>query len=947
MRAYRSTPFGLLIPATLVAAAGCVDLPESASADGPSLYAPQVAPTALILTPEAGAVVPDGAAVEMVGRVADADGSVFDLRATWSVNGEVVCEDVTPDASGLVTCEATSSSGAADVELSVEDEDGLTATTHVDVEIEAGPAPTIELSGPETQKNYSDVAVEFTGFVDGEGELSLRVESNQDRADPFEVELDEDGSFTAVATLTPGEHVITAMVTDEDGDTGVVGTTIYVDGPNTAPDCVVLTPDSDDRTVTGDTTTMSGHVDDDDLGPSALRVVWSSDLDGYLGEGEFDTATGMVELGAVLSAGNHALTLTAIDEVGERCQDTIAHVVGEPPTITVIGPSDLQDEGDYIELNATIEGASSMLGGLNARWSVAGELLDITPVDDFGRTSLASDAFPPGVNTVLVQVTDANGWSVAGATELAINHRPVAPVVSGGGTYTVADALVANVETMGFDPEGMPVTHRYEWTFNGSTTSVSSTNSFPAGIAQRDDVVSVSVFANDGRIDSPPARVDFLIGNAAPVVQHVSMSPAAPSSADNVRCAAAVYDADGDAAMAMYTWLADGMPVATGDLLPAGTVKGGTNLECRVQVTDDFDGATGSSGMVVVNHSAPTLDGLALDGGRVFTDDVLSASYTVGDYDNDEVSVEYAWTVNGAPAGNTPTLDGDVWFELGDTVALTMTPVDSRHRGASSTVSAVVADAPIVEPVIAIEGTRTRAGEEMVCAIVEPGYDPDGDAVSHTVEWVLEDEAWTGDVFDTYETGDTIDGADTVAEEAWTCIVTAHSTTDGAVATMDRRIKSAAPTESFRIDMAEVEGAEDTCTGAEAVSDGTLVEPTLGQAYIAMPLPAFDTAELTEVSISLEAAACNAAEGATGTLMWAIVGTDLVDPIAQGTADLAAPASCTCPDAGDVLELSAELAELADEVDSRNFQLVLTIDAASFGVIGDAEDTAASVTFTY
>ena len=38
--------------------------------------------------------------------------------------------------------------------------------------------------------NIAAVAVEFTGVVDGEGALSLRIESNQDGAAPFEIELD-------------------------------------------------------------------------------------------------------------------------------------------------------------------------------------------------------------------------------------------------------------------------------------------------------------------------------------------------------------------------------------------------------------------------------------------------------------------------------------------------------------------------------------------------------------------------------------------------------------------------------------------------------------------------------------------------------------------------------------------------------------------------------------
>jgi len=945
MRAFRSVPFGLLVPSALLAASGCAELPTSSSDPGPSLYTPTVAPSALILSPEGGESLASGESWSFVGRVSDADGEPSELTATWSYAGEVICEDVTPDADGIVTCETDAPAGAAEVELSVVDLDGLSASTTVEVSVEAGPAPTIDILPPDAQKNYSDVAVTFTGTIDGSGDLSVFIESHEDGAAPFDIEVEDDGSFTASAILSPGDHVITASVTDGEGNSGFAGTTVFVDGPNSAPDCVVLTPDSDDKTTVGDPTTITGHVDDADVGPAPLRVVWSSDLDGYLGEGDFDTITGQLEMDAILSEGTHAITLTAVDEVGARCQDTIEHVVGNAPSITVEGPTSMVDEGDAVELTATIEDAAYMTAGLVVQWSVGGELLDITTVDETGITTLTTTALPHGNGTVLAQVTDADGWSVAGATDVLVNGRPSPPVLSGGGRTTADQALEASMVSLSKDPEDNAISYRYEWAVNGSATTVSTSMTFPAGVAARGDEVTLYAYANDGRIDSIPAMVSFVIDNAAPEVTSVSMVPSAPASSDIVRCSAGTYDADGDAVSMQYAWFADGRQVATGETLPAGIVSGGAQLECRAQAIDGMDGGFAVSSPVTMLHSAPSLMGLSFASPEAFTDSVLTAGFVLEDLDKGEPWAEYAWTVNGAPAGNDEALRGADWFDMGDVVELTVTPVDENHRGTPASVTITIGDAPLVEAEVSFASTKTREGEDLVCVIDAPAYDPDGDAVSHTIAWYVDESPWAGATYDGDETGDTIDGADMTEGENWTCVVTATSTGgDDAISAAERVVKAPAMVTEHEALMSEVLGAADTCTGDEAVVDGSLSEPTMGWSYIAVPFGDERYTDLTEVSITLEAAACNTGAPATGTLMWAIVGPDLTAPIASGEAAITVDGGCTCPDSGEVLELTAPV---DGEFDADTHQLVFTVDADAFGIIDDGAGNAADVTFTH
>lgn len=946
MRAFRSVPFGLLVPSALLAASGCADLPEASTGSGPALYSPQVAPSALILSPEVGAAVTSGDALRLVGRVSDADGAAGELAATFLLDGTAVCEDITPDADGMVECDATAMAGEGELELHVVDGDGLSGSHTIGLSIEAGPAPTLVLDDRDVQKSYSDVAIEFTGAMAGSGPLELSFTSHQDGSEPFEIEVDADGRFSASAYLSPGDHVITVTVTDGEGNSTHIGSSLFVDGPNTIPNCVVLSPDGDDNTTTGEATTLSGQVDDADIGPSGLRVMWSSDADGYLGEGELDPTTGMVALDATLSAGTHALTLTAVDEVGATCRDTIEHIVGEAPSIEVAGPAGMVDEGDVVEFTAEVEGAALMTAGLLVRWSVGGEVLGLSTLDTSGITTFATDALPVGASTVAVDLMDADGWAAVGSYDVLVNGRPIAPSVSGGGAVSSSDDLVVVRTADGKDPEDMPLVERYQWYVNGSPTSVSTTLSFPAAATQRGDEVSLHVYVNDGRIDSAPAIVDFQVGNSAPANTAVVMSPAVPSSSDGVLCIATATDGDGNALTQKYSWWSDGREVAQGDTLAPGMVPGGKALECRVEFIDGYDRVAASSGATVVGHSAPTLSALSFRQGAPTTDTTLEAGFIVNDFDMDEVEVEYSWTVNGAPAGNAAALSGELWFEAGDTVALTVTPVDAFHRGASSSVSVVIADSPVEPPQVGFSDDRIREGEDLVCIIATPGFDPDGDAVTHSIEWYHNDVAWTGAVYDGEELGDTIDGADVMEGDTWACVVTASTATDADSAYQAIEISAPPPESVHTLRIEDLMGATDTCDGTEAVADGDLYADVVDLTYIAVPLPAplNDGEPVSAIAISVEAAACDAAEGAIGTFIWSVTNEDFSSTLAEGSAPLAAPTGCSCPDTGEVLELGAPL---DGSIVAGEHQLLFAIDAATFGLIEDGSENVVTITYTY
>lgn len=126
---------------------------------------------------------------------------------------------------------------------------------------------------------------------------------------------------------------------------------------------------------------------------------------------------------------------------------------------------------------------------------------------------------------------------------------------------------------------------------------------------------------------------------------------------------------------------------------------------------------------------------MTLSPSAVYTDDTLTASVSTTDLDGDSVSLVYDWTVNGVPVGASgATLDGEIYFDRDDVVAVTVTPTDGEDAGASLASSDVtVRNTAPTAPVVAIDPAYPEAGDELFCDVTTEATDADGDAITYTV----------------------------------------------------------------------------------------------------------------------------------------------------------------------------------------------------------------------
>jgi hypothetical protein len=141
------------------------------------------------------------------------------------------------------------------------------------------------------------------------------------------------GGCRTIRRLSLGAHKLTAFATDESG--GTIPAAIIVEVINTPPAVAILAPAHGASFSDGaEVALRASYTDPDEAGPQlsrrrdrepellpAHRVRWRSSRDGDLGAGP--------ELNVVLSLGEHEITATASDELGETANASIKVVIQE------------------------------------------------------------------------------------------------------------------------------------------------------------------------------------------------------------------------------------------------------------------------------------------------------------------------------------------------------------------------------------------------------------------------------------------------------------------------------------------------------------------------------------------------------------------------------------------------------------------------------------------
>ncbi|HJN75249.1 MAG TPA: hypothetical protein QGF58_15075 [Myxococcota bacterium] len=454
--------------------------------------------------------------------------------------------------------------------------------------------------------------------------------------------------------------------------------------------------------------------------------------------------------------------------------------LGAPPELELSSPSDglVLGIGQSLDIAGTVQDGDHALDQqvITLTSDIAGGIpLDLTLVDDthfvatvdleLGSHTLTFDVMDPRENTDQAVLTVVQLDDQPPSTPQVIVY-PQEPV-SG-------QALFVGLLAESVDPEGSTVTYDYAWSVDGeSRQEYSGLDEIPQGEVALGEVWTVQVRASDGQLYSDIAEDSVSVDGSGPAIT-VWITPESPSATDELSCGWEAFDPDGEEIVEESAlWYVSGVEAGDGSApLPSTAFVVGDVVACEVTATSSQTN-TANAQVTITNHP-PQIDSANLEPGDVYEDTTVSCEAEASDVDGDEVTIAYAWVVNGDTVLEGETeLDG-ASFDKGDELYCSLTASDgTQDSPAVQTGTTVVHNSAPVLPGLSITPEPAVPGDTLSCVQDGSATDIDpGDTVTTSLSWtvngVLDGTATT----DTYDTTGVADGS-TVA-----CTLTADDGED-------------------------------------------------------------------------------------------------------------------------------------------------------------------------
>ena len=699
--------------------------------------------------------------VATVDGVTDEDADTVALAYAWYVDGALVQDGASP------TLGAESFAKHQSVEVEVTPNDGFTngdSVRSAPVSIEDS-APSIDevTVDPATAYEASTLVCVPAGYADIDGDAAVYLYTwTVDGAVVAATETLDGVQFDKGASVACG-------VTPNDGE--VDGATVWSEAVtvlNTAPSLSIATLSNRSPTESDTVSvTLTGAADDDG---DAIAYTYNWYVNGAL---KATTST----LGSSFFAKGDTIQVEVTPwdgtDYGAPVWSDTGVATNSAPTATSVTLSPTTAyTGDLLTATTPTSDLDGDTVSVSYAWYVNGALVIAT-----GATLDGSVHFDKGDQVYVVATPNdgvTDGTSVRSASLTIANTAPQLSRVTIDPAAAYESSTLTCLPSGYADADGDPALYAYVWTVNGSTVATTSTlggSKFSKGAA-----VACSVTPNDGDVDGTTLWSTALtVGNSPPTLSGATLTNRAPTEADAVGITlGTAADDDGDSISFAYKWYVNGSLKATSSTLSGAQFKKGDTLQVEVLPWDGSDyGAPVWSDTGIVANSTPSTTAVSLSPTTAYTNDVLTASAATSDADGDTISVTYTWYVNGSAITATgSTLDGAVHFSKADRVYVVATASDGSASSAGLSSAAVtIRNTAPTTPVVAISPTDPQNTDDLVCDVVTPSTDADGDIVSYSY-------AWDVDGLDAGIASDTVPASDTTVGDAWTCTVAADDGDD-------------------------------------------------------------------------------------------------------------------------------------------------------------------------
>jgi hypothetical protein len=338
--------------------------------------------------------------------------------------------------------------------------------------------------------------------------------------------------------------------------------------------------------------------------------------------------------------------------------------------------------------------------------------------------------------------------SLLAAALAACNAAPTAPVVAISPVNPKTDAeLKATIVTPSTDPNGDAVAVTFEWLKNNERQAGLTSDTVPADKTAKGDVWTVIVTPSDGVLPGPAGQASATIQNTPPAVTAV-FEPATPTKNGDLKIAPTATDADGDKVTFTYAWTKDGQTTTFAtDTVPAAQLARGQKWGVTVTPNDGAENGQTFNLSVDIGNAKPVAPGVTLAPEKPTKATPIIATAQPGtDADGDAVQLKFAWTVNGTIVeGQTGAVLAPTFFARGNAVTVIVTPNDGKEDGTPATTTINVANTAPTAPGVTITASP-RTTDSIVCSVVAPSSDLDGDTLTYAFTWTKNDQPFNNAV---------------------------------------------------------------------------------------------------------------------------------------------------------------------------------------------------------
>ena len=382
--------------------------------------------------------------ISFIGQAQDPeDGTLTGTSLTWtsSINGSL--------GTGTSLTTSNLSEGIHSITLTAKDSNATTSKASIAISVggsisNTAPVAVIQKPADGTAFGVNDTII-FKGLgmdlEEDPSDLTLTWTSSKDGVIGTGTQLS--------AALTEGTHAIILTATDGNKATGQASIAVTVGGAiaNNPPIAVIQRPFDGGTYKAGEEITFKGVGIDLEDDPSDLTLLWTSSIDGTLG----NTTT----FNKALTKGTHVITLTVTDSYGAIDKHAIAlsiggSVTGSAPVVAINSPieGDTYVNNDFVIFNGgATDGSGDSIVGQSLSWtsSVDGAI---------GNGTFFIRKMTTGTHKITLSATDINGVTSVKTINITVksqsfeggNTAPTATINSpeNGATFDKSDYIIFN-----------------------------------------------------------------------------------------------------------------------------------------------------------------------------------------------------------------------------------------------------------------------------------------------------------------------------------------------------------------------------------------------------------------------------------------------------------------------------------------------------------------------